>query len=265
MDEHGRVAAILKDIGADSWEHPADLRWRDATSPSSMRCCGGCSGSSARSPSAWRSRPTRYASRPKQFPDIYARYVNVLETMDAPEEYPLFISQTPVVNAGAYGMEHPFIVLNSGAIRLLNDEEQIFLLGHELGHVLSGHVLYRTMLVILHPAGQHRLPHRRHRRPRRAPRPCWSGSRKSELSSDRAGLLACQDPTCRARHVPASSPAAVRDEETDLNAFLASRPTSTAPRGDLADSVFKILNLHRDDPPLPHPPRGGAPGLDRVR
>ncbi|NIP81055.1 MAG: Zn-dependent protease with chaperone function, partial [Gemmatimonadetes bacterium] len=40
---------------------------------------------------------------PRQFPDLHARYQHVLETLDAEEHYPLFISQTPIVNAGAYG------------------------------------------------------------------------------------------------------------------------------------------------------------------
>ena len=54
----------------------------------------------------------------------------MLRTLDAPEHYDLFVSQTPLVNAGAYGMDKPFIVLNSGAIRLLTPDEQTFLLGH---------------------------------------------------------------------------------------------------------------------------------------
>src|SRR2546422_2083071 len=59
------------------------------------------------------------------------------------------ISQTPFVNAGAYGMERPFIVINSGALKLLDDDEMRALLGHEVGHVMSGHALYHTLLVLI--------------------------------------------------------------------------------------------------------------------
>ena len=71
---------------------------------------------------------------PEQFPRIHGLYKDVLKTLDVEEEYDLFISQTPIVNAGAYGMEKPFIILNSGTIVLLTDEELAYILGHELGH-----------------------------------------------------------------------------------------------------------------------------------
>ena len=55
------------------------------------------------------------------------------------------MSQTPFVNAGAFGMEHPFIVLNSATLGLLDDAELHMIVGHELGHIISGHALYRTL------------------------------------------------------------------------------------------------------------------------
>lgn len=237
-----RKRIILTDIGAESWEHPADraalaaLR-RVPAFDEVLRKLFGFFGE----------KPVRLAFQanavrvgPKQFPDIYTRYQHVLETMDSPEEYPLFISQTPVVNAGAYGMNHPFIVLNSGSIRLLSAEEQVFLLGHELGHILSGHVLYRTMLVILLQLANLGYPI-----VGIAARAVLLGllewSRKAELSSDRAGLLAVQDPTA-ALGTSMKLAGGGSAEETDLNAFL-EQADEYRSEGDLADSVFKVLNL----------------------
>ncbi len=237
-----RKRIILTDIGGESWEHPADraalaaLR-RVPAFDEVLRKLFGFFGE----------KPVRLAFQangvrvgPKQFPDIYARYQHVLETMDAPEEYPLFISQTPVVNAGAYGMDHPFIVLNSGSIRLLDAEEQIFLMGHEVGHIMSGHVLYRTMLVILLQLANIGYPI-----VGIAARAVLLGllewSRKAELSSDRAGLLAVQDPSA-ALGTSLKLAGGGTAEETDLNAFL-EQADEYRSEGDLADSVFKVLNL----------------------
>jgi Zn-dependent protease with chaperone function len=237
-----RDRVILTDIGAESWEHPADraalaaLR-RLPVFDEVLRKVFGLFGE----------KPIRLAFQAnavrvseKQFPDVHRRYVEVLATMDAPEHYPLFISQTPMVNAGAYGMEHPFIVLNSGAVRLLDDRQLVFLLGHELGHIMSGHVLYRTMLVILIQLANIGYPI-----VGLAARAVLVGLlewyRKSELSSDRAGLLACQDPQV-ALGTSLKLAGGGRPEETDLNEFLA-QADAYRESGDVADAVFKVLNL----------------------
>lgn len=237
-----RERIILKDIGAVSWEHPADraalaaLR-RIPAFDEVLRKLFGFFGE----------KPVRLAFQanavrvgPRQFPQIHARYLDVLTTMDAPEPYPLFISQTPIVNAGAYGMDHPFIVLNSGAIRLLDHEEQIFLLGHELGHVLSGHVLYRTMMVILLQLANLGYPI-----VGLAARAVLLGllewSRKSELSADRAGLLAIQQPDAALGTSMKLAGGGTR-AETDLHEFL-KQADEYRTDGDLGDAVFKVLNL----------------------
>jgi Zn-dependent protease with chaperone function len=244
MDENGagRQRVILKDIGADSWEHPADraalaaLRRLPVFDEVLRRVFGIFGEKPIRL--AFQANAVRVSE--KQFPEVHARYVKVLETLDAPEHYPLFISQTPIVNAGAYGMEHPFIVLNSGAIRLLNDDEQVFLLGHEVGHVMSGHVLYRTMMVILLQLANIGYPIVG-LAARAVLVALLEWYRKSELSSDRAGLLACQDPDVALR-TSMRLAGGGRDDETDLNEFLA-QADEYRETGDVADSVFKVLNL----------------------
>src|ERR1019366_5997411 len=61
----------------------------------------------------------------------------------------LYVTQTPVFNAGAYGVDDPFIVIHSSAFELLDEDEQRGLLAHELGHVISGHALYTTIAAIV--------------------------------------------------------------------------------------------------------------------
>ena len=240
IGESGRV--ILSDIGADSWEHPADraalaaLR-RVPAFDDVLRTIFGFFGE----------KPVRLAFQAnavrvseKQFGWVHAHYRDVLQTMDSPEHYPLFISQTPMVNAGAYGMNKPFIVLNSGSIRLLEEEELVFLLGHELGHILSGHVLYRTMTVILLQLASIGFPI-----VGLAARAVLLGllewSRKSELSADRAGLLAVQEPEAALR-TSMKLAGGGTPEESDLNEFL-QQADEYRSGGDAADAVFKVLNL----------------------
>jgi Zn-dependent protease with chaperone function len=50
-----------------------------------------------------------------------------------------------VPNAYTTGFTHPVVVVTSGLLEIVDDEELQFILGHELGHVKCGHVLYMTM------------------------------------------------------------------------------------------------------------------------
>jgi Zn-dependent protease with chaperone function len=154
--------------------------------------------------------------------------------------YDLFISQTPIVNAGAYGMDRPFIILNSGTVSLLEDDELAYVLGHELGHILSDHVLYRTMTVLLLQLAQMGFPI-----VGLAARAVLVGllewNRKSELSSDRAGLLSVQDPEIAMRAMLKMAGGGTR-EETNLQEFI-QQAEEYRTTGDMADQVYKILNL----------------------
>jgi hypothetical protein len=66
-------------------------------------------------------------------------------------------------------------------------------------------------------------------------------SRKAELSSDRAGLLALQNPEATLRSFMKLAGGGT-NEETDLNEFLV-QAEEYRKSGDAADIVFKVLNL----------------------
>src|SRR5437867_6305048 len=136
---------------------------------------------------------------PTQFPRLNQLYTDVLTSMDWSERPELFVSQTPFANAGAFGMDRPFIVINSGTLRLLDDDEMRNVLGHELGHVMSGHALYHTILVLILNVSLGMLPFLAGIALLPIQLALLEWYRKSEMSSDRAGLLASQDPTASLR------------------------------------------------------------------
>ena len=82
----------------------------------------------------------------QQFPQLYQAMLDGCYILDLPTVPELFISQNPLVNAMTLGTDKPFMVITTGMVDLMDPEEIRFVIGHELGHVLSGHAVYRTML-----------------------------------------------------------------------------------------------------------------------
>jgi Zn-dependent protease with chaperone function len=237
-----RARRIFTDISSRSWEHPADraalaaLRKLPVFDEVLKRLFGFFGEKPTRL--AFQANAVRVSER--QFPRLHELYQDVCKTLDAPEEYDLFVSQTPIVNAGAYGMDEPFIILNSGTVTLLEDEELSYVLGHELGHILSGHVLYRTMMFLLIQLANMGFPIVG-LAARAVLMALLEWYRKSELSCDRAGLLTVQDPEIVMRTMMKMAGGG-KAEETNLDAFIM-QAEEYKTGGDVADHVFKILNL----------------------
>ncbi len=240
--DEARTRRVLTGISSRSWEHPADRAALHALRgipifDEVLRKLFGFFGE----------KPIRLAFQAnsvqvshRQFGRVHGLYQEVLRTMDAPESYPLFVSQTPMVNAGAYGMDRPFILLNSGAVSLLDDEELQYVLAHELGHIMSGHVLYRTMLIILVQLAERGFPIVG-LAARGVLVALLEWYRKSDLSADRAGLLGVQDPRVVYRAMLKMAGGG-RPEEMNVSAFL-EQADAYRESEDVADSVFKVLNL----------------------
>jgi Zn-dependent protease with chaperone function len=130
---------------------------------------------------------------PTQFPRLWQMHVEMCATFDWEHVPEIYVTQTPEFNAGAYGIDDPFIVIHSAALELLEDDEIRALVAHELGHVMSGHSLYQTIAMILSLVSLSALP-------------MFAGlallpiklaflewSRKAELTADRCGMLGSQD------------------------------------------------------------------------
>ena len=186
----------------------------------------------------------------RQFTDLYDMHRDACRVLDISPEPELYVSQTPLVNAGAMGVGKPFLVLNSGSLGLLDEEELRFILGHELGHVLSGHVLYKTMLRLLLrlglaatsiPLGFAALF--------AITTALLEWDRRSELSADRAGMLVVQDAEIAMR-VHMKLAGGGQTEQMSVDGFLDQAEEYTA-GGNVVDSVMKLLNLMGRTHPFP--------------
>ncbi len=114
------------------------------------------------------------------------------------------------------------------------------LLGHELGHVMSGHALYHTLLVLIVNVGLGFLPFLAGMVLLPIQLALLEWYRKSELSSDRAGLLACQDPTASMRMFLKMAGGGDM-KEMDLGTYL-EQAKEYEESGGALDRMFKILN-----------------------
>lgn len=128
----------------------------------------------------------------KLAPRVYKLKKLAEERLCIYEDIPMFITLDWDYNAFAMGVNEPIIVLNSSVVENFTDDELLYIIGHEMGHIKSKHMLYHWMgnnisswmfnngilggaaLMSLVVAIKE-----------------WH--RKSELTADRAGYIACQN------------------------------------------------------------------------
>ncbi len=82
---------------------------------------------------------------PRQYSTIYQIFRECVRDLDIYPEPKLFVEQNPVANSYALGQEHPYIVINTGILDLLNEAEIRSVLAHELGHIKCGHTILIQM------------------------------------------------------------------------------------------------------------------------
>src|ERR671925_1979235 len=95
----------------------------------------------------------------EQLPEAWASHRAACARLDLAAVPDLYLTQFPVTNAAAIGSGPPMVMVNSRTVELLDDAELRTVLGHEAGHILSDHVLYRTaLLILLTVSGIGRMP-----------------------------------------------------------------------------------------------------------
>ncbi|NJK34534.1 MAG: M48 family metallopeptidase [Oscillatoriales cyanobacterium SM2_2_1] len=76
---------------------------------------------------------------PRQYANLHSIFREAIADLDVHSEPTLFVTQNPAANSYALGQERPFIIITSGALDLLTDEELRVVFAHELGHIKCGH------------------------------------------------------------------------------------------------------------------------------
>lgn len=184
-----------------------------------------------------------------QLPELHQLRAECAAILDIDSVPEMFVVRSAELNAMAIGIDKPFVLLTSGLLQSMDVEALRVAIGHELGHVLSGHALYTTLLIRLVrlmnslswlPAGSLAL--------RAVITALREWFRKAELSADRAGLLCSQDPTAALRmHMVlagASSP-----DDVDTKEFLR-QAADYESEGDIRDSVLKLMNTIDQSHPM---------------
>lgn len=185
-----------------------------------------------------------------QFARVHGLFLGACRVLDIEEPPELFVMQDFVVNAAAIGVDKPFIVLTSSLLETMSPEELQVVIAHELGHVMCGHALYTTLLIIIlkawHfmlgiPGGSYAV---------------WAillglmeWSRKAELTADRAGLLVSQDLAISHR-VDMKLAGGKFTDQMSVAEFQKQAEEYQA-AGDVLDSVLKFQLLLVQSHPLP--------------
>ncbi|MFB7504999.1 M48 family metallopeptidase [Streptomyces broussonetiae] len=178
----------------------------------------------------------------RQFQHLHDMLLDACYILDLEKVPPMYVNQDPQPNAMCIGLDEPIIVVTTGLVELLDEEEMRAVVGHEVGHALSGHSVYRTILLFLTnlalkvawiPLGNFAVM--------AIITALREWFRKSELSADRAGLLVGQDVQASMRGLMKIA-GGNHLHEMNVDAFLEQAEEYDS-GGDLRDSVLKILNV----------------------
>lgn len=185
---------------------------------------------------------------PDQFPELYDIYRACVERAGITPEPELYVCPGGL-NAHTSGVDRPYVMLNAGAVNMLDRAELEYIIGHELGHIRCRHMLYLFManylpmiasfLPMVGPWISMGL---------RAALGEWK--RKAELSCDRMGLLVSQDlEACLRVMVKCSGAPGPFHHRIDLDAFLRQAEEFRNLDQDLVSGIFKFFaNLGNSHP-----------------
>jgi Zn-dependent protease with chaperone function len=189
----------------------------------------------------------------KQCPQLYSLFQEACAILDMPEPE-LYAAQHPVPNAYTSGCERPYIIITTGLLDLMNENEVLAVLAHELGHIKSGHVLYKTMArcisLLLTIVGDMTLGlGRLIGRSLEAALLEWD--RKSEFTADRAASLVVQDSQVMlSLMMKLAGGTLFQRDQMDAQEFLKQAELYQDVDVNLLDRMYKLLMVSAVSHPL---------------
>jgi Zn-dependent protease with chaperone function len=251
IEASGTNRVRFRGISPRAYEHPAD-RGAMAT----LRAVPGVSAVLKAVAGMWSERAERLFTLAsairvgeKQYPRLHRLRVDCAETLDLDTVPELYVARHPVANAHAIGIDKPFIMLTTGMVESLDLESLRVVIGHETGHILSGHAVLSTLLMRLlrlqatvqwMPVGALGL--------RAVIAALMEWYRKAELTADRAGLLCSQDPAAALRsHVFMAGGISMSD--IDIPEFM-QQAKEYEEVDDVRDSILKLMTVEHMSRPF---------------
>ncbi|MGK7950834.1 MAG: M48 family metallopeptidase [Xenococcaceae cyanobacterium] len=133
----------------------------------------------------------------RNFPDLNRAFTEACSTIDVeliPELY--LIHGTGYIKTLTIGTNKPIVIINIDGLESLNYEELLYVFGHELGHIKSKHLLYHQTALILPGLGKviaNSTLGLGGLATNGVEFALYQWVMMAKLTSDRSGLLACQD------------------------------------------------------------------------
>jgi predicted Zn finger-like uncharacterized protein len=148
---------------------------------------------------------------PRQLPDVWKRAVLAARMLGLPKMPDVYVAGDQMWNTFTFGTDHSaFIVLGTAFLTNFRNDELLFVLAREMGHCRAGHALWKTVIrfvagdVSLHggllSGGLMGAIHPTKLIEGALEMPLMAWARQSEITADRAGLLAVGSEAL-ARHV----------------------------------------------------------------
>lgn len=123
-------------------------------------------------------------------PKVFGALDRVTEILGIELECEIYVHPDPLINAGITPASledpdaKPVLILSSGAVEKLSEDELLFVLGHEVGHFVFAHHQHGVASICALPEAR-KYPYQSVQ--------LMSWARSAEISADRIALLCCQD------------------------------------------------------------------------
>jgi len=182
-------------------------------------------------------------------PELFQLVRDTAKTLEIDHLPEIYTQWCYGINAYTTGYkDDTILMIYTGTVDLLPDSEIRYIVGHELGHIKSGHVIYHMMATYIAQIinemgllGKFAVP---------IQLALFHWSRMSEFTSDRAGLLACQDLDAALSATMKMAGVPKRYFDTaDPHVFVEQAREFLSRYGDTANTIIRKISILDDSHP----------------